>query len=189
MLRKLTHFTIVQVFVVCLLAYSFIFAQLSLFQGCLGYRFRSVLKITAAEKADLLVGRDAVGGEFLYVCRAYQNGDIMPGTGNIITGKCYVSMYQQEHVHTDGEFLTKGKSGARMAWQQKPSNNVIPSNAIPGGRTRMGETLYIARANVVYGGRSSVVIGKVHAGRPDVAFLPFDGKEHEVYSFEFLVCN
>lgn len=53
----------------------------------------------------------------------------------------------------------------------------------------MGETLYIARANVVSGGRSSVVAGKVHAGRPDVAFLPFDGKEHEVYSFEFLVCN
>lgn len=158
-----------------------------LLKGCLGYRFRSVYKLTAAEKADLLIARD--GGELLYVCRAYQNGDIIPGTGNINSGKCYVSIHQLEHVHTNGEFLTKGKAGSRLAWSQKPSNNVIPSNAIAGGRSRLGETLYVARATVSSGGRSSVVVGKVHAGRPDIAFLPFDGKEHEVYSFEFLVCN
>lgn len=146
-------------------------------------------KITAAEKADLLVARNTPGYEYLYVCRAYQNGDIIPGTGNINNGRCYVSIHKQEHVHTNGEFLTKGKAGTRLVWAQKPSNNVIPGNAVAGGRTRLGENLYVARATVVYEGRSSVVVGKVHAGRPDIAFLPFDGIEHEVYSFEFLVCN
>lgn len=146
-------------------------------------------KLTAAEKADLLVARDSIPNDYLYVCRAYQNGDIIPGTGNINSGRCYVSIHQKEHVHLNGEFLTKAKAGTRLTWSQKPSNNVIPSNAIPGGRSRLGETLYIARATAVSGGRSSIVVGKVHAGRPDVAFVPFDGKEFEVYSFEFLLCN
>lgn len=161
----------------------------SLSEGCLGYRFRSVSKITAAEKADLLVARSNVASELLYVCRAYQNGDIIPGTGNINDGRCYVSIHKLEHVHINGEFLTRGRSGTRLVWKQKPSNNVIPNNAVPGGRSRLGETLYIARASVVSGSRSSVVVGKVHADRPDIAYMPFDGKEHEVYSFEFLVCN
>lgn len=155
----------------------------------MGYRFRPVSKLTAAEKCDLLPAGTTLEGETLYVCRVYQNGDIMPGTGNINNGNCYVSMYQQEHIHTNAEFLTKAKAGSRLVWSQKPSNNVIPSNAVPGGRTRLGETLYIARATVIYGGQSTIIIGKVHASRPDVAFMGFMGKEELLYSFEFLLCN
>lgn len=160
-----------------------------LLKDCFGYRFRSILKITTAEKNDLLVSGYATNGDVLYVCRAYQNGDIIPGTGNIYTGWCYVSIYQREHAHANGEFLTKAKAGTRLTWSQKPSNNVIPSNAVPGGRTRLGENLYVGRATLNSNGRSTTVVGKVHASRPDVAFLPLDGVEHEVYSFQFLVCN
>lgn len=72
---------------------------------------------------------------------------------------------------------------------QKPSNNVIPSNAVPGGRTREGEVLYIARADIVVEGVSSRVIGKVHATKPDRAFVTFNGLEYIIYSFSFLQCN
>lgn len=145
-------------------------------------------KITAAEKADLLPAGSDIDGQVLYVCRVYQNGDIIPGKGNINSGRCWVGWGQKEFLHTSGEFLTKGKSGAGLTWAQKPSNNVIPSNAIPGGRTREGETLFIARSNLVVGEVSSRVVGKVHATKPDRAFVTFNGLEYIVYSFEFLQC-
>lgn len=157
-------------------------------KGCLGYRFRPVLKLTTAERDDLLPAGISVNGEELYVCRAYHNGDITPGTGSINNRGCYVSMHQQEHYHIVSEFLTKGKAGTRLVWSVKPWYDVIPSNAIAGGRTRVGETLFIARATLTLQGQSATVIGKVYAGRPGVAFIPLDGKEHQVSSFEFLQC-
>lgn len=154
----------------------------------MGYRFRPVSTLTSTEKADLLPAGNGVFGEQFYVCRAFQNGDLIPGTGNINSGYCYVAIHQKEYALTNAEFLTKGKAGSRLIWAQKPSNNVIPSNAVAGGRSRIGETLYIARAPVTSNGRVTIATGKVHAGRPDVAFMPIDGKEELVYSFEFLLC-
>ncbi len=122
------------------------------------------------------------------MCRVYQNGDIIPGKGNINSGRCWVGWGQKEFLHTSGEFLTKGKSGSSLTWTQKPSTNVIPSNAIAGGRTREAETLYIARASLVFDGVTTRVVGKVHASKPDRAFVTFNGLEYIVYSFEFLQC-
>lgn len=158
------------------------------FKGCLGYRFRPVLKLTSTEREDLFPAGMSVAGEVIYVCRAYQNGDIVPGTGNLNNRGCYVSIHQQNYVMVS-EFLTKGKAGTRLVWSPKPSNNLIPSNAIPGGRTRLGETLFIARTTVGSLGNTTTVIGKVYASRPDVAFLSLDGEEQQVSSFEFLHCN
>lgn len=145
--------------------------------------------MTGGEQADLLPGGAGISGQ-VHVCRAYHNGDIIPGSANVQGGTCYVAFGGQEFGYSGGEVITKARAGSRLVWRAKPSNNVIPGNAIPGGRTRTGETLYIGRAIVHNGaGQASYAVGKVHAGRPDIAFLPFNGREHQVRSFEFLQCE
>lgn len=57
----------------------------------------------------------------------------------------------------------------------------FPENAVPGGKTKSGETLYIARVEY----KNCLIIGKVHPSH-ECAYFPFED-EIKMTEYEVLV--
>jgi Protein of unknown function (DUF3421) len=75
------------------------------------------------------------------------------------------------------KFLT----ATNVKWIQA-ADGAIPENAVPGGRTAKGETLYIGRVQH----KGSIVPGKIHPSNK-VLYIPYDGAELNFSSYEQLV--
>jgi len=120
-----------------------------------------------------------VGGERIYVGRALQDGDCIPGKVVPSHGCCYVAYGGREHSHSDYQVLTSN-SGHELAWINA-SGSDIPTGAVQGGVTADGEPLFIGR----HEHEGSWVIGKVHPSHGSL-YIPFGGEEHAYSEYEIL---
>uniref|UniRef100_A0A1I8NTG7 Uncharacterized protein n=1 Tax=Stomoxys calcitrans TaxID=35570 RepID=A0A1I8NTG7_STOCA len=102
----------------------------------------------------------------IYVCRAFHNGDILPGKFVSGHGSAYVSYGGQEIPKYSCEMLV----GDNYIWV--PAINGFAPGAVEAGRTSDGEVLYVGRAH--YNG--SLTCGKIHRSH-GCLFIPFGGCE------------
>lgn len=128
---------------------------------------------------EAVAGGYDVSGDAIYVGRALESGDIIPGKIVVQYGSCYVAHGGKEHFHGEYQALVAGP-GTELIWVQTDGSS-IPSGAVQGGVTATGEPLYIGR----HMHNRSLVIGKVHPSH-GVLYIPFGGYEHAYSSYEIL---
>ncbi|CAG9862339.1 unnamed protein product [Phyllotreta striolata] len=120
-------------------------------------------------------------GEPVFVGKTIYKGDHLPA--NVIPSKniCFFSYNGRQIENDTFEFLctTNGE------WVEC-SNGEVPCNAVEGGETADGETLYIGR--IIRNSRGSVVVGKVHPSKK-VCFVPLSGIEHQYSDYEVLALS
>jgi len=166
--------------------------------GCFSYRFRPADRLTEEERKDMFPLGFSISGQILYLCRAYHNGDIIPGTFDGTT--CYVPSNGVEHQYSGAgvEVFTFPGSGGRghqvgqdsYRWENVSAMaKAIPTNAIPGGREKNGDTTYVGICTLQRDGIDSKVIGKVISSQPDRVYVPFYGQEVLCTEFGILVCG
>jgi hypothetical protein len=167
--------------------------------GCaFGYRFRPLERLTDAQRKDMMPFGYNIRDEKLYLCRAYHQGDIIPGTLDI-GGTCYLPWGRLEHQYRGkgvevftvpgwgGNSNSGGKSGYK--WLPVSGQKTIPANAIAGGRERNGDTTYIGICTLQREGKNTDVIGKIRSSQPNIAYIPFYGQEVQCTQFSILVCG
>ncbi|XP_055606537.1 uncharacterized protein LOC129754466 [Uranotaenia lowii] len=126
----------------------------------------------------ILAGNDSDHSP-IYVGRAYHEGDQLPA--KVIPSKqiAYVSFNGQEIPKHSFEVLCNGN----VTWV--PSGfGTVPPNAVFGGRTSSGETLYIGRTHYM----GSLTPGKVHPSHQTL-YIPYGGSEVSVKNYEVLIEN
>lgn len=89
----------------------------------------------------------------LYIARANHEGELLPGKYVPSHGVCYISWDGAEHAKDEFEILC----GCKAIWHQVNEEDAIPENALPGGRTADGETLFVGRVPH----ENTVTLGKV----------------------------
>lgn len=120
-------------------------------------------------------------GETIYVGRAVQGGDVIPGKVVPSHNCCYVSYGGDEHSH--GEYQALVSDDTQFDWLPS-SGGAVPSGAIQGGACESGEPLYIGRT--FHNG--TLTIGKIHPSHRCL-YIPYGGKERSYDSYEVLVCK
>ena len=128
---------------------------------------------------NAVAGGVDVSGETIYVGRAWEEGDSIPGKIVPSHGVCYVPFAGDERAHRTYEYLVAPAYG-NLVWIAA-ADGQVPSGAVHGGRISTGEPLFIGRA--YYEG--SWVIGKVHPTH-QVLYVPFGGKEVAISDYEVL---
>jgi hypothetical protein len=88
-------------------------------------------------------GRD-INGETIYVGRAPDSGELIPGKIVPSCGVCYVAYTGKELAHRSYEYLVTPTYGS-LRWVSA-SNGQIPSGAVLGGHISCGEPLFVGRA-------------------------------------------
>jgi len=148
--------------------------------GCLGYRY---VNSNNQLNNPVQAGTD-LNGDALYSCRAYHEGDILPGKYHPGRRECHVAWRGGEHSKTGAhiEVLTN-PNGANFQWQQ---NNALPGNAVRGGRSNERETLYVIRCELSVNGQSIWTPGKYQPSAGP--YTSFGGQELRCGNFQFLVC-
>lgn len=132
--------------------------------------------------AAAVLGGNDQNHEPLYVGRAIQESDCIPGKVVPSHGVCYVAHGGREHGHRQYQVLVN-PYGSELAWVQGTSG-YIPPGAIQGGQQGDGQKLYIGRAHY----QGSLVIGKVHPGHRTL-YVSFGGNEVPISSYEVLVAK
>ncbi|CAG7832488.1 unnamed protein product [Allacma fusca] len=157
--------------------------------GCYSYRFRARRLISYSANDRLVVAGTGLNNENLYPCRAYHNGDILPGKGD--SGSCHVSYNGAEYTETSNFEVLSNPKGANLVWRQYTKGSPIPDNAIQGGRTAERETLYIGRCTFTDQNqrKTMIVPGKYHPSASDKLYIPYGGGEFQCEPFELLVCS
>lgn len=123
-------------------------------------------------------------GETLYSCRAYHQGDIIPGKYHP-RGECHVAWGGQEFSKTSDIEVLTNPHGARFQWIAAPG--ALPPNAVRGGRTNERENIYVVQCQLQSADQISWFPGKytVSAG----GFTSYGGQEIRCGVMQFLVCN
>lgn len=119
------------------------------------------------------------GSEPIYVARAKHEDDLLPGKLLCTHGVCYVPWGGGEHSYADYEVLCGG-SGQWVS----VDNGVLPHNAVPGGMTAEGETLFVGRAPH----EGTLTVGKVHPSH-ECCYISHGGNEIAYSAYEVLVAN
>ncbi|XP_015782147.1 natterin-3 [Tetranychus urticae] len=127
---------------------------------------------------EAVVGGMDISGETLYVGRALQDGECIPGKIVPSHGVCYVAYAGREHPHRVYQVL-RGH-GLEFCWVPS-SEGMTPTGAIEGGKTSDGESLFIGRTFH----QGSHVIGKIHPSHGRL-YIPFGGDEHSFSDYEVL---
>lgn len=109
--------------------------------------------------------------------RSTFQGGLIPGKLVASHGTAYIPWGGVENAVPQYEVLC----GVNGNWLACSGGN-IPSNAVPGGQTEDGETLYIGR--VIHEG--TLTIGKVQQSH-GVCYIPYGGQELNYQQFEVLV--
>ena len=131
---------------------------------------------------NAVVGGSDVNGEPLYVGRAIQSGNVLPGKVVCSHGVCYVGHAGHEHAHREYQVLTN-PSGTSLTWTNARRGNV-PLGALQAGRQNDGEALYVGRA----WHSGSLITGKVHPSH-GVLYASFGGDDLPFRDYEILVCK
>lgn len=123
-------------------------------------------------------GHDSDGAP-IYVGRAYHEGEQL--IAKVIPSKQvgYVCTNGQEIPKYNYEILCNGN----VSWVPT-SYGSVPPNALAGGRTASGETLYVGRAHW----QGSLTPGKVHPSHGTL-YIPYGGAEVPIKSYEILIEN
>lgn len=129
-----------------------------------------------------VIGGNDVNGEPIYVGRANESGDTIPGKVVPSHRVCYVAYAGRECAHHHYQVLTN-PNNTELVWVQA-SHGSIPTGALAGGKQSDGTNLYIGRGH--YNG--SMVVGKVHP-QHHVLYVSFGGDEHPIHSYEVLVAK
>ena len=129
---------------------------------------------------DAVEGGVDVNGEMLYVGRANDCGDMIPGKIVPSHGVLYVPYGGEEKAHNSYEYLVRPAYGS-LDWIPSEDGN-IPEGAVLAGNTSDGEPLFVGRAYY----ENSWVIGKVHKSHK-VLYIPFAGREISISDYELLV--
>ncbi|CAG9812069.1 unnamed protein product [Chironomus riparius] len=114
----------------------------------------------------------------LYIGRARFKNDLIPGKVLWNLKSIHISYGGSEHSLGVFEVLI---NDGNYAWVED-SNGNVPPNAVIGGRTADGESLYVARAKHLY----LTIPGKIHPSHK-CAYVPCDWKEHAKKTYEVLV--
>ncbi|XP_063699510.1 uncharacterized protein LOC134830077 isoform X2 [Culicoides brevitarsis] len=125
----------------------------------------------------ILGGHDSDGSQ-IFVGRAFHEGDLIPA--KVIPSKqvAYVSYNGSEIAKYDFEMLC----GTNTAWVPSSYGN-IPHNAVKGGHTSSGETLYVGRADW----NGSKTVGKIHPSH-HALYIPYGGSEIPIkQNYEILI--
>lgn len=120
-----------------------------------------------------------VSGETIYVGRALESGDVIPGKIVPSHGVCYVPYGGRENPHREYQALV-ANPGCELVWV-RTSGGSLPTGAVQGGVTGSGEPLYIGRHE--HGG--SWVVGKVQPSH-GVLYIAFGGDEIPFNDYEIL---
>lgn len=125
-----------------------------------------------------MAGNDSDGSP-IYIGRATHGGDQL--VAKVLPSKraAYVCYNGNEVLVHQYEILCHGN----VSWVPS-ANGHIPPNAVPGGRTKTGETLFIGRARH----QGSLTVGKVQPSH-NTLYIPYGGKEVAVKSYEVLIEN
>lgn len=120
-------------------------------------------------------GNDSDGTP-MYIGRAFHAGDQLPA--KVLPNKqaAYVSYGGAEILKHHYEILCHGN----VQWVPS-SYGSVPPNAVPGGRTSSGETLYIGRAPYM----GSITVGKVQPSHQTL-YIPYNGSEIPIKGYEIL---
>nr|VZI44329.1 unnamed protein product [Spirometra erinaceieuropaei] len=120
----------------------------------------------------------------VYVCRAWHEGEQIPGKYIPPLYTAYVPYAGAEHSVGDCEVLCDTRClGQPCCYEWVPaSGGEVPKGAIVAGIASDRQPLYIAKARV----KDEIPSGKVHAGH-SCAYLSYWGREHSVKDYEVLV--
>ena len=104
---------------------------------------------------DAIQGGHEIDGSPIYIGKTTYKFEEMPIKVVPMKREAFVGHYGREYVVHSYQLLC----GSNVEWGKIPSTLKIPPNAIPGGKTYHGETLYIGRAKC--GNGRSLAVGKV----------------------------
>ncbi|XP_049849278.1 uncharacterized protein LOC126318327 [Schistocerca gregaria] len=141
-----------------------------------GYYWHSIEKIKMPD--GIRAGIDKDGG-YLYVGRAFHNGDLLPAKVVPNHHCAYVAWGGKEHKKIEYEILCK--RSCTVIWEQA-KDGAVPPGAIPVGFTSDDEKLYVGR--VFHDGTQTP--GKVHPSH-GVCYIPYGGSEIGFSSYEVLI--
>lgn len=119
-----------------------------------------------------------------YLGRAWHSNDLLPAKllfQNDVSVGTYVP-YGTDEVRVDVFSFVRMDPGT-YKWEEA-QNGEVPENAIDGGCTSLGETLYFGR--VPYNG--TYIPGKIHPSH-GVFYAPHGGREINFSTYEVLVEN
>jgi len=128
----------------------------------------------------VLAGND-VDGTPIYVGKAHHSGDLLPAKVLRTPNKsvCYVPFNGLEIEKQQFEVLCFGN----VSWVPS-ANGHTPHNAVVGGNTSRGESLYVGRTHHM----GSLTPGKVHPSHQTL-YIPFGGVELAHKTYEILTEN
>ncbi|XP_075216252.1 uncharacterized protein LOC142321769 isoform X1 [Lycorma delicatula] len=115
--------------------------------------------------------------ELLYIGRSVHKKALIPGKINKSEGVCCVTWRGTVHKISEYEIL----SGCNVVWVPD-SDGSVPCEALPAGKSEIGEVLYVGR--VKHNG--ATIIGKVQRIH-DVCYIAYDGQEISYSDYEVLV--
>ncbi|KAG6464774.1 hypothetical protein O3G_MSEX014719 [Manduca sexta] len=123
----------------------------------------------------VVAGYEGYDGSPLWVIRASFEGELLPGKLAIKHRSAYVPWGGKENAVEQIEVCCARPE--KIRWTEDRDGRV-PAQAIPGGKTATGETLYIGRAKE----QGSLTPGKIHPSHK-LMYLSFKGREisHNIY--------
>ncbi|XP_064454981.1 uncharacterized protein LOC135366239 [Ornithodoros turicata] len=127
-----------------------------------------------------MVGGQNLHGEPFYIARVNFRGNLLPGKLLPSARLCFVSLDQAEYSSSVYEVLTRS-SNLSYHWVRM-GGCVIPRNAIVGGRTAMGELIYVGR----HMHKGELTPGKIIPSHRCI-YVPYLGKEIRYRDFEVLI--
>lgn len=130
---------------------------------------------------NVFVGGSNSDGGSIYVCRVNSSiaSELLPGMYDPVQGSCQMTWGGKTYSYSKFDLLTTNDPSS-LVWLGNKDGDVS-LGSIVGGLSDRSDELNIARA-MISGGQA---IGKVH-GRHSKAYVPFAGKETEIFSYEVL---
>ncbi|XP_026333588.1 uncharacterized protein LOC113240478 [Hyposmocoma kahamanoa] len=147
-------------------------------QDCIQWVPSSPHSAQSLSHRAVVAGKEGYDSSPLWVIRAHHSGDHIPGKLAIKHKQAYVAFGGNEVIVHNFEVLC---APAHLIRWKPASNGAVPAGAIPGGHTKTGETLYIARVDHM----NSLTPGKVHRSH-GCMYISFGGKEVRHTQYEVL---
>lgn len=131
---------------------------------------------------NAFVGGSNSDGRSIYVCRVNStiSVELLPGMYDPAQGACQITYGGKVYSYAKFDLLITNDPSS-LVWLSN-KNGEASLGSIVGGLSDRNDELHIARARVSEQGQT---IGKVH-GRHAKAYVPFEGKETEMISYEVL---
>lgn len=127
-----------------------------------------------------MIGGQNLHGEPFYVARVSLRGNLLPGKMLASARLCFISLDQIEFSSNVYEVLTRSPS-LNYHWVRM-GGCVIPRNGIVGGRTALGELIFVGR----HMHKGEQTPGKIIPSHRCI-YIPYLGKEIRYRDFEVLI--